>query len=153
MLKSLSKKIKPSAKASVKAKVVEKPGVVFGYEEEVDRLAEIEAEIRKIPSVKLLMQEKNKLEKYLRDVADGKVLASETATYIGTEYCFHVSAKSMQRTIPSMKEVAKMFGPLFMEVASVSMTDIDKYLTEEQKAKVLIEDRTGARRGELVAKE
>lgn len=135
-------------KAAVKA--APQKGVITGYEADVDRLAEITAKLAPLTN---LMKEASVIEKKLREVADEAVAAEETATVTGTKHNYCVKERTMARSITDMAQVRKQMGdPLFMEVAKVTLADIDKYLTEEQKSNVLVQSRTGSRRGELVDK-
>lgn len=141
-----------TAQAVVKT-VVEKPGTIYGYEEQVDRLSVIQKKFTAIPKLAELLKEKSEIEKQLREAADKKVTAEESAIFVGKKNNFSVEPKAMQRSIPSMTEVKLQMGEeLFMTVCSVSMGDIDKYLSAEQKGKCLSEARTGPRKGKLVEK-
>lgn len=141
---------KPAAKPAVKtapAPVIK--GAIPGYEVEVDRAAAL---ITELAPFKSKFKELADLEKKLRDAADAVTPADKEAAVLGTEgRYFKVTERAKARNITSMAEVRKLMGEkLFMECATVTLGDIDKYVPKADQPKIITETQTGSRKGSLV---
>ena len=139
---TLALKSKSEIKSKAKSAAAEQAAVV-------DRLAEIAKKLAKLDP---LLKEKAELEKGLREAAED-VAPDEIVTFEGTDFNFVLSAQREERRITDMKMVRKLMGnETFMEVAKVTLKDIDNILSGEEREKVLESGRTGSRTGKLVPK-
>jgi hypothetical protein len=137
-------------KAKEKKKAAEKAAEAVDYSAKVDRLAEISSILS---SVAPLLEEQNRLKAELREAADKLVPADQPYVFAGETASFIVEPRSLERTIPDTEAVKKAIGKeTFFRIAKISMADADKYLSDEEKAKLLVVSRTGPRKGRLVPK-
>lgn len=154
MAVAIKKKVSvPASKTKAAPKVILEPGqkAVTGFKDQVDRLATLHAQIGDLAPV---FKEIKKIEEKLRAVAGEAVANTEGAVVVGTKADFVVSACGTSRAINDMKGVRSAMGDkLFMEVAKVTLGDVDKYLTEDQKTKLVTETQEGSRSGKLRLKE
>ena len=134
----------------------EKVGVVsvVDLSKQVDKLGALDAQITGIlteANVKTapLVTERNELADSVlgSDVvtALGKL---DNTTIIGKNYVGEISAKRLEREFKkdANKKIAAILGnDKFIEIATVKFGDIDKYLTEAERKKVLDADYSGKR--------
>lgn len=67
----------------------------------------------------------------------------EEFTLNGTHYRAVVGKKGNKREITDLEYIRKRVGPkVFMEIASVKLSDVDNYLTPDEKAKCVKTERT-----------
>lgn len=166
MAVKIKSKVAPKQAGPVVAPTVEKgskkivankastKGLYLSYGKEVDQITKLRAELEANALAQSdKIKELNALEGKLKEVA--KTLPAEVAgTFIGTKTVFVVSEKQMNRTITDIKDVRKAMGDeVFMECAKITLTDIDKYLTKEQVAKLTVLGRTGNRTTKIVPKQ
>lgn len=151
MAVTLTKKAKPAAKTAVppaKATPATKlaAGEIKGYEEKVDRLVEIEKALAAIPDVSKLLADRTKIEGELRKIASEVLPADEGGKFPGTLKDFVVGPRGNAREIKDLTEVRKALGDeTFFKIAKVTLTDLDKYLTEVQKAALIESKQEGNR--------
>jgi hypothetical protein len=129
----------------VKAKVEKKsPTAII-----VDRIVELKKQIDALAPV---AKEYDALVKNLRGQAmeqDPKQVVS----FEGTDHTVVFSEAGKTRTIIDMKEVKKALGnEVFFEVAKVTLGDIDKYLSDDDKASLIKEEQDGPRKISFVEK-
>lgn len=148
MQKSAAKK--PAAKTVSKAKVVTNP-----VAEKVDRLEECR---QKVASVDHFAKEGAEIESELKGMA-ADADPEKPVSFAGTNMIYVLDPKkNMRKLIGTKKAVfdamVKAMGGIdaVIEVANFSLGDIDKYLSEPERAKLFDTDRTGARIGKLVSK-
>lgn len=72
--------------------------------------------------------------------------ANDTITVTGERHIVKVGAKGKSRTITDLKRISKMMGKkVFMSICSVTLSNVDKYLTPDQVAEVTESKQEGAR--------
>lgn len=117
----------------------------------VERIAEIDAMIANF-GLNKLTEERGKLEEKLR-ASIVNAPADQSVTIEGMEHDVVFSEKFVQRKITDMAKVRKALGAeTFMEVAKVTLGDLDKYLSEKEREPLLEVTRSGARRMKVVEK-
>ena len=92
----------------------------------------------------------------LRKLVDLGFSASDEITVTGVvvplgkkkarDFSVKVGATPEKRELVDLKAVAEMLGDDFWNIATVSLTNLDKYLTPEQVAQVTKSERIGTRR-------
>ncbi len=141
---TLAMKIKPALPGG-KAKPKVDPVVA-----KVDRLAEIEATLKTLDP---LVKEANEIKAELRGIADTNTPSDEPCSFSGTKFLYSLDPKTNERTVIDMEGVKNKLGKdLFFQIAKIGLADIDKYLSESERAKFIKIERTGSRRGKLVPK-
>ena len=125
-------------------------GVLSGYESIVDQLAAIESVLT--PEVLAALKKQVRLEAELRAVADKEAPADAKVVFTGTTHDFAVTEKGEQRKIADIQECRKKLGDkLFFELARINLSDVDKYLSNNEK-NFVVTLRQGPRKGTLVKK-
>jgi len=96
---------------------------------------------------KALKASESKAKKALLAEIDSTLDATETLQIICEEGVVKVGAKAKSRVITDKDKVLDFIGAeTFINISKVSLTDIDAYLTPEQKEQVLESSQTGARK-------
>lgn len=105
---------------------------------------ETEKRIRKLDA---LLKVQAQLKKELLEFAD-EVRRDDQELNIKTPSGFvRISGKGKSRRITSMKKVRKILGKeLFLKLASVTLSDLDKYMTPDQLEECVEETTAGSRR-------
>jgi len=138
-------KEKEAVKAVVKQAPISEDAVI------VDRIAELTKLLAKVdPRVKELTD----LKKKLRESDKVKAAAVDAEVrFVGTAFDVTFSKCAHSRTIKDMKLAKKALGTeVFMEVATVTLGDIDKYVANNDQKDFIIEADDGARTFKLVPK-
>ncbi len=84
------------------------------------------------------------LKKQIRGWYENQAAEAEF-TAKGHEFTAILSKKAKERKITNIRKLARFLGKVFWDVCTVGMEAIDKYTTEEQRAKFLAEGLTGSR--------
>jgi hypothetical protein len=135
-------------KASAKSKV--EVGFSTEVKEKVDRIAELTAKLAKAEP---LEKELAKLTKELRDLTTD-VPAAQEVRFIGTKFDVVFGECGHTRKISDMKMVRKVMGnDAFMEVATVTLKDIDRYVAKKDQESFIVEAQNGPRHFNLTPKE
>lgn len=153
-------KTKQSISAPVSAPVVEvKSTKKLSLQDQLKELADsfgtISAEIATLkgdPKIVELLTKQSKLDetkKSIQELADKAFKAEEAKEVAGKKYVVALSAKSNSSALKEDGGKEAIFTLLgeenFVKLCSFGITDLRKYLTEEQLKDVLITERTGAR--------
>lgn len=86
------------------------------------------------------------LRKELLETAEPEYTAAENILMSGTLGQVQWGPKADERTITDMRKVHKILGDAaFYALVKIGLTDLDKYLTPEQKKMVVKTDPTGSR--------
>ena len=95
---------------------------------------------------KKIVREYEAKQKKLRDLLDNRYSPDQPGEVSGETHKCRFGAKGQERTIISIPLLVKLLGAeVFMQVATVPLKAIDKYLTGPQRDEVLSTDRTGTR--------
>jgi len=109
----------------------------------VEKLATINL---KIDALKPLEKEAGTIKKTLLEKIPKDHPETERYVFEGTDHVAEFSPHSKKRLIMDMVKAREIMGEdLFMKIASVSLTDVDKYLSDEEKVKFIVESDTGPR--------
>lgn len=113
--------------------------------EELNQLIEMSDQIQKLKKTLFKSYDKLKaslLEDYMTDAAEDQSLTVETPNGSVT-----FTERGHVRTITDLELVRAYLGDeAFFKIATVKLSDIDKYLTESQRQKVLEQTQTGYRK-------
>jgi hypothetical protein len=92
--------------------------------------------VEQMKPMEALQKKYDALKKKLLAMVETNLEASEDFIAEGTEFMQPVKAANDKREISDMDMVKKLMGEVtFMQVAKVTLTDIDAYLTPEEKEK------------------
>ena len=122
----------------------------------VDRYAELDKEIAKKTekfnkSIKALVGERAELEAKLLEHVEETTDPEDAATVNGVKYAVEFSYRGKKTDILSKDLLIERMGKdLYMDVSTVSLTDIRRYLTDKQLEGVLVEAHVNARRKKIV---
>lgn len=107
----------------------------------IDSLAEINAEYKRLGDAK------KDLETLLKKYFEEKELTpEEDYIFVGELFQCDLGQVGMKRTIKDIRQIREFLGDdPFMNLATVKLSDIDKYLSTAQKAQTLDSKREGSR--------
>lgn len=101
---------------------------------------------RKVKDFKPTADRLAAVKKALQEHYDSTLSADQAFEQESEHFLLEVSAKGNQRTVTSAAKVCALLGDeKFLAVATVPLKAIDDYMTPEEKAEVLKEERTGSR--------
>lgn len=110
----------------------------------VDRLFEL---TKQLNAVEALAKELKKLKEELVEYTDSKSTATEGLELKGTGCLVFISARAKKREINDVKKVYELLGSkAFFEIATVTLGDVDKYISENEQKEFVTESLTGARK-------
>jgi hypothetical protein len=110
--------------------------------------------VARVAAVAKYSKRAEEIKRALRDEAEDKAAPDEVVSFEGTTGVLEFSEKPVERQILDLAAVKKAMGPkVFMEVAKVTLGDVDKYLTPEEVAALVASDRTGTRKAAWKPKE
>jgi hypothetical protein len=141
---------------TVKQKVKEFGGKVAttlsDFAEDIDKLGAVQQDAEKVMArIKALTNDLAAYKIAMKGLQERITLAYDEAdadpdaegVEQGVEYLCEVGKKGNSRKITDIKQLRKVMGDeTFFKVASVTLKDIDAYLTPDQVSKVLTTDRT-----------
>jgi cell fate (sporulation/competence/biofilm development) regulator YlbF (YheA/YmcA/DUF963 family) len=117
----------------------------------IDQLGEMEPAVEK---AKKLISQWNAKQKKLRDAFNEAGEPDEELIQRGHKFIAELSPRGSSRHVIDIDKVREYMGhATFMKMASVKLTDIDKYLTPEEAADVLHTTRDGNRSIKLSKRE
>lgn len=114
----------------------------------IDEVGRLQEEAEKISQRIAREQEKLKpyneaMAKLKAKIAELEVGPDDTITENGHNYYVEAGKQGTSREITDMKKVRELLGDeLFMQLATVTLKNIDDYMTPPQKAQVINEKRT-----------
>ncbi len=139
-----------------KKKVIEAPSIETGvpdftlseFADLIDEVGALQEDAEKIQA--RIKKEQEKLKPYndamkrLKDrIAEIEDKDDEELEELGSRYVVEAGKRGTSREITDMGKVKKLLGgELFMQLATVTLKNIDDYMTPPQKAQVLKENRT-----------
>lgn len=134
------KEAQKPVEAVVQQQTTEQDAITVGIVEEMALLS------LKIGELKPLEKKYDGLRKTLLEQLPEGYSEHEGYTFEGTHHVVEFSPNSKQRIITDIKKAREALGDeLFMNLVKLSLTDMDKYLTSEQKEGFIIEASTGSR--------
>lgn len=108
---------------------------------------------RKKAQLKPLENKVGNAEKDFLAKADELLDAGETFTLLGKEFDIELGAKGSKTVITDKEKVLELLGEkVFFELAQISITDLKKYLTEDQIEEVTETTRPNKRRAKVEPK-
>lgn len=113
-----------------------------------DQLKAAKAKLEKSPLYAALVQLQTELataQETLLNLADARLDAEEEADLAGETYQVHVGMKGLKREINTEAAIEQL-GDNAVKIAKFNLSDLDDYLTPEQREKCINEERSGARR-------
>lgn len=113
----------------------------------IDKAASLEQEIKAMKA-KLKPKEDQfaKMKEQILSIYSEDLAKADGTMVEAKEFGAEIGAASIKREVTNKAELLEVLGmERFMQLANFKLTDIDSYLTPEEKAKVLTEERTGAR--------
>lgn len=86
------------------------------------------------------------LSKDLRAHADDTLAADQKVEIAGDAYVASIGEKAKKRTVTDLSKIHHFMGDeAFYLIATVPLKKVDDYLNPEQRAEVLLEDKSGSR--------
>ncbi|KKN63180.1 hypothetical protein LCGC14_0504500 [marine sediment metagenome] len=86
------------------------------------------------------------LSKELRAHANDTLAADQKVEISGDFYVASIGEKAKKRTVTDIAKIHHLMGDdAFYQIATVPLKKVDDYLNPEQRAEVLLEDKSGAR--------
>ena len=136
-----------SKEEAVSEAPVEKGIEDMSLEELADKYAELSAKAEKIlEKAKPINLEISEIQKAIMERVDSQIEPTEKMVVKASTVWVEIGEKAKSRTITDMEKVVELFGTeTFLKVAKVGLADIDKYLTPEQIALCVSEEKTGRR--------
>ena len=134
--------------AKTPLKVVETEELLSDFADLIDRVGTLQKEAEPIAKQIKALQEKLKpladATKELQTTLDNLDLDDDgTCEELGALYRVEVKAKGSSRSINDMQKVRKMLGDeTFFKLATLTLKDVDSYLTPPQKEEVIDVERT-----------
>lgn len=113
----------------------------------IDKAASLEQEIKAMKA-KLKPKEDQfaKMKEQILSIYSEDLAKADGTMVEAKEFGAEIGAASIKREVTNKAELLEVLGmERFVQLANFKLTDIDSYLTPEEKAKVLTEERTGAR--------
>lgn len=118
------------------------------FAEKIDTVGRLEKEAEKIKA--RIKAEQEKLKPYVKAMKELQALvdgmdvdADETLDQLGVEYRLEAGAKGTARKVVDMVGVHQLLGDeLFYQCATVTLKDLDAYLTQPQRDKVIESSRS-----------
>lgn len=99
-----------------------------------------------LDTFKLISAKYDTLKKTLLDSIPLDATEFEPYTFTGTAHKVVFSARAKKREVTDMEAAKEALGvELFMKIAKIGLTELDKYLSQEEKDKFIIETQTGPR--------
>lgn len=122
--------------------------------EKAVNLDEVTQIVEEMATLKMLIDEftpiekrYDKLKKELQEKIPDDASSFETYNFMGISHIVVFSERPLVRTITDVNKVRDKLGEeLFMQIVKVGLTELDKYLSEEEQADVVMSANTGARR-------
>mgnify|MGYP006421951073 CR=1 FL=1 len=109
----------------------------------IDELGALEEELATLSQKK---KKADALKTKIRKALDIGIAPDEDGTEEGQYYRLTFGAKGVERTVADKMPLIEILGEsTFVSLANFRLTDLDKYLTEDEKARVITQDRTGSR--------
>ena len=107
----------------------------------IDSLAEINEEYKRLGDAKKDLE--TLLKKYFEEK---ELTAEEDYIFVGELFQCDLGQMGMKRTIKDIRMVKEVLGEVpFMNIATVKLSDLDKYLSKAELDKVLDSKRSGSR--------
>ncbi len=130
--------------------------MVSGFADLIDKYGQLTAEaepiIAKITALQEQLKPLGKAKKELQTAVDTLDLEDDDAVgdELGQVFKVEIGKKGSSRSIKDMSKVVELMGPeLFLKVATVTLKNIDDYLTAPQREEVL-ETTRGSRSFKLI---
>lgn len=141
------KKTAPKTKAQTKAKLKAAPKVGDDTIAEAKALVDTICENHPaILAAKEPKKEQEKARKELLDIVEGDYDASEEISVTGTKGQVKFGARSTERFVKDVQALHQMLGDeAFYAICNPKLGEVDKYLTDAQKKKVIVSGQTGSR--------
>lgn len=129
-----------SKEKQVQKKSVKKQNVVA---EQVEALVKLKKEADK---AKAVIAEYDGARKALMELIPEDASDFEPVIFEGETHNAVFSARAAKRSVADLQKLHSILGnKVFYEIASVPLTEVDKYLSEEEKEQVLMTAHTGPR--------
>lgn len=136
-------KTKPKAVAQPKFATVASDELLSDMADLIDQLGAMEAEVEE--AKKLIKQWDAKVKK-LREAYNAVGDAEDVLIERGAMFEAELGPRSKSRSVSDIQRVYELMGhDTFLKLASVKLTDIDKYLTPDESAEVLEHSQDGNR--------
>ncbi len=135
-----------------KKKLKKKVNPLDALEVLTDEVGTLEMEVARLKAMPV-WQEYEKKKKALIEKVETimGVQPEETAQLTGLKYICSFSQKANKRTISNIKVAKSALGnEVFFKVAKINLTDLDKYLSEDERAECVTESRTGPRQVKFI---
>lgn len=134
---------------TIKSKELQKPvqkQIAIELNPNIEVVEEMATLSIQLDAFKVLEAKYNSLKKALLEQIPEDATEFEPYTFAGINHKVVFSACSKKREITDMEKAKAALGAeLFMKIAKIGLTDLDKYLSVEEKEQFIVESQTGAR--------
>lgn len=142
-------------------KFVEATKKAVAKKSKIEQVGEVAAIVEKMAALSIKLdalteaeKEYNKLRGQLAGMIPAECPAEEPFVFEGVKHDVVFSERPVERKIIDMESAFDALGQeLFLQVAKVTLKDVDKYMTPEEQEGIIVSARTGSRRCAVKEKE